>query len=441
MKSLKKESIFLSVFYALIFSIISNSYAFVWGNSSRIIIFASVFSFCNLFAGVLSRKAVGFRLKICYHGCILLSSFVTSALISVIYQISYGIACGNWKEFLFSAIFFIVAEAIIFWCGIISVYVASYQLGIKHRALGIICGLIPILNLVMLRKIIKTVYAEISLEYEKSCLNKARKKERVCETKYPILLVHGVFFRDFKFFNYWGRIPRELKINGAKIYYGNHESASSVEESAKELSNRIKEIIKKTGAKKINVIAHSKGGLDCRWAISHNGIGKYIASLTTINTPHQGCQFAEYLLETMPEETKETIASTYNKALLKLGDSNPDFLAAVYDLTASQKFDDTPELFENIYCQSVGSILNKAKGGKFPLNFSYHLVKHFDGKNDGLVSESSFPWGEKYTLLTPKGKYGISHGDMIDLHRINVEGFDVREFYVDLVSDLKNRGL
>jgi triacylglycerol lipase len=29
---------------------------------------------------------------------------------------------------------------------------------------------------------------------------------------------------------------------------------------------------------------------------------------------------------------------------------------------------------------------------------------------------------------------------MIDLNRENIDGFDVREFYVQLVSDLKNKG-
>jgi triacylglycerol lipase len=35
---------------------------------------------------------------------------------------------------------------------------------------------------------------------------------------------------------------------------------------------------------------------------------------------------------------------------------------------------------------------------------------------------------------------GISHADMIDLNRENISGFDVREFYVQLVADLKRRG-
>jgi triacylglycerol lipase len=79
--------------------------------------------------------------------------------------------------------------------------------------------------------------------------------------------------------------------------------------------------------------------------------------------------------------------------------------------------------------------------GRFPLNISYRYVKGFDGENDGLVGESSFKWGEKYTLLRTDGKRGISHGDMIDLNRENIKDFDVRAFYTDLVADLRKRGL
>ena len=31
--------------------------------------------------------------------------------------------------------------------------------------------------------------------------------EKICKTKYPVLLVNGVFFRDSAYFNYWrGRV-------------------------------------------------------------------------------------------------------------------------------------------------------------------------------------------------------------------------------------------
>ena len=75
------------------------------------------------------------------------------------------------------------------------------------------------------------------------------------------------------------------------------------------------------------------------------------------------------------------------------------------------------------------------------MNVTFRYVKRFDGANDGLVAETAFAWGEKYTLVTTKGKRGISHGDMIDLNRENIDDFDVREFYVQLVSALKQKGL
>ena len=49
-------------------------------------------------------------------------------------------------------------------------------------------------------------------------------------------------------------------------------------------------------------------------------------------------------------------------------------------------------------------------------------------------------WGEDYQLLTVEGKRGISHGDMIDLNKENIPGFDVREFFIQLVYDLKKKG-
>ena len=88
----------------------------------------------------------------------------------------------------------------------------------------------------------------------------------------------------------------------------------------------------------------------------------------------------------------------------------------------------------------MGSYVRRAQGGRFPLNVSYRLVKRFDGQNDGLVSVESAEWGSRFTLLEPSGRRGITHADVIDLGRENIRGFDVREFYVNLVQRLKERG-
>lgn len=384
------------------------------------------------------------RHQICAGGCELLIYFLISTAGTTAYMLSRlpELISGQKGLWVGNLVLCILVEGITFWNGILRVYVCSAQIGIKWRVIGLLCGWIPAVNLFVLGKILRLALEECRFESGKILENRKRKPDRVCDTRYPILMVHGVFFRDFRYLNYWGRIPGELETNGARIYYGKHQSAASVADSGAELSDRIKEILKETGADKVNIIAHSKGGLDCRYAISKLGMGEYVASLTTINTPHRGCVFADYLLGVIPEAVKEKVAAGYNAALKKLGDENPDFLAAVTDLTASncKAFNEQVKDVTGVYYQSVGSRLNAASEGRFPLNFSHDLVKYFDGPNDGLVAEDSFSWGKRFTFLTTKGKRGISHGDMIDLNRENIPDFDVREFYVNLVRELKEMG-
>ncbi|MBE5957898.1 MAG: triacylglycerol lipase [Lachnospiraceae bacterium] len=346
------------------------------------------------------------------------------------------------KLWINNSIIAFVILAIAFWNGMLRVYFTSTQLGIRYRLIGALVGWIPILHLIALGKIIKVTGEEVRVEHVKNVLNERRKKQQICKTKYPILLVHGIFFRDSNLLNYWGRIPDELIKNGATIFYGNQQSAASVEDCGIELTNKIKEIINKTGAEKVNIIGHSKGGLDSRYAISIAGAAPYVASLTTINTPHRGCEFAEYLLKEIPENQQKMIANAYNATLKKLGDPNPDFMEGVTDLTTSncEKNNNLMKDVEGVYYQSVGSILNVSRGGRFPLNLTTNFVKYFDGPNDGLVGVNSFEWGENYQLITVKGNRGISHGDMIDLNRENFDEFDVREFYVQLVNGLKEMG-
>lgn len=442
---MKKFFTLPNILFTLFFCFMSNGYLFARQYPLSLLITIPLLLAIYIFAGFKTLKTKRLRLRICYHGSILLTIFAASLPVTLIYHavLLFRTVPNDWTIFLWSTLYCILLNTVLFWIGILCVYCTSLQLGLELRVKALLCGMIPAWNLIMLRKIIVTTMNEIKVEVDKEHLNAKRKDEKICQTKYPILLVHGVFFRDSRLLNYWGRIPAELKANGATVYYGEHQSAASVADSAEELAKRIRRLTEDTGCEKVNVIAHSKGGLDCRYALSELGIAPYVASLTTVNTPHRGCLFVDWLLKYAPKIIKQKIADTYNKTLRKLGDENPDFIAAVTDLTADacQKRNDVLSVPEGVYCQSIGSIQNKATSGKFPLNYSYHLVKYFDGPNDGLVGESSFAWGENYRLITVKGDRGVSHGDVIDMNRSNLPEFDVREFYVELVNDLKNKGL
>ena len=414
-----------------------------WGLLFITPILTTFFVVMNILPSLLCKKLYDRKLNRIRNGYRLLIIFLTNIILSSIFYLvlffKYNI---DIKLLLINLLVLVPILSFVFWNGMIRVYLFSRQLGVRHRLFGFILGLIPIAHLVMLIKIIHVCHEEVIFENKKAKLNLDRKKKEVCKTKYPILLVHGIFFRDFEKVNYWGRIPEELIKNGATIYYGNHSSSLAVKDSARELADRIKDICRETGCKKVNIIAHSKGGLDSRYAISNLGMDKYVASLSMINTPNHGCMFADYLLNKAPAKVKKRVSSAYNFTLRKLGDTKPDFIAGVTDLTSpvTEKLNKEMKHSDKVYYRAYGSILKKFTSGRFPLNLTNKYVGLHDGKNDGLVGIESFPYNGECTIIESNDKRGLSHGDVIDLNRENFKGFDVREFYVSLVNELKEKG-
>ncbi|MCR5542280.1 MAG: triacylglycerol lipase [Ruminococcus sp.] len=327
--------------------------------------------------------------------------------------------------------------------GIIRLVISSRQVKIVKYIALIFTWYMPVVNIFVLRTISKSAKKEFRFEQAKQELDDMRKENEVCKTKYPILMVHGIFFRDWQMFNYWGRVPKELVRNGAEIYYGGQQSANLISVSAGELRDKIEEVIKETGAEKLNIIAHSKGGLDSRYAISKLGMDKYVASLVTINTPHYGCNFVDDILAKVSDGLLKFVANRYNKLFTVLGDTAPDFEKGLRELTHSNcaKLDDELPDRPGVYYRSVMSVMKNDFSAGFPLNLGYMLNRKDGTGNDGLVVKESALRGENTLMINHNGNRGLSHGDMIDLFRENIDGFDVREFYVDIVKDLKERGL
>ena len=437
---------FFYIMYSVALSVISCCFVPVMHEPALLVYLIPTFFFILLFAGVFTHGSTKLRFGICNHGAVLLLTFEWAAVVGMIYHIvlAFFTIPDDYMTLIWSLLVFILVESVVFWYGVTCVYLTSVQLGITNRFIGAVSGLIPYVNIVAMNFIIWTVLTEVRVEAKKEKFNHARKNQKICKTKYPIVMVHGVFFRDAKYLNYWGRIPRELEINGATIYYGNHQSADAIADSAGELAQRIRQIVEETGCEKVNIIAHSKGGLDCRYAIAKLGMGEHVASLTTVSTPHKGCVYVDYLLGRTSQKFQDFVAKRYNRTYRFFGDHDPDFMAAVKDLTASSCENFNREITyvpEHIFCQSIGSVIKSFLGARFPMILVYPWAKRHDGIGDGLVGANSFPWGERYTLLTPKRLRSISHCDMTDLYRKNQRHFDVREFYVQLVSDLRERGL
>jgi triacylglycerol lipase len=412
-----------------------------------LILFAFYINF-NLRPNVHTKHPGQIRLKLLMGGreCILtaMACFLLEVMGHLTLIIFYpGAIDTSLKVFVINGIVCILLIIVLVINGCARIFITSKQVGILTKLLLFLLWWLPILNVLLLKKLCGSAVKEYVFITKKTELNKERRHEEICRTKYPLLFVHGIFWRDWKAFNYWGRIPKELEVNGAICHYGNNKSSASVADSGAESAECIRRIISETGCEKLNIIAHSKGGLDSRYAISCLGMGKYTASLTTVNTPHYGCNTVSKLVERLPRQSLSLINKKYESLYTILGDENPDFLKGLMGLTdiecaaLNRQMPDDPQ----VYYQSVCSKMISGKGAVFPLNIGYRMIKSEEGENDGFVAVESMVWGNFLGVVTPSGKRGISHGDMIDLTRKNIEGFDVCEFYVDLVSGLKDRGL
>jgi triacylglycerol lipase len=342
--------------------------------------------------------------------------------------------------FIANAVYGILCAFFVLFNGILRIFFTSRRLSVFWRLLMLLAMWVPPVNLVVLLYACRLVYEEYDFALYKENLQLTRVDSELCKTRYPLVLVHGVLFRDLKYFNYWGRIPRELIRNGAKIYYGNQEAVGTIVTNAEDIRRAILAVLEETGTEKVNIIAHSKGGLDARYAISRLDMADKVASLTTISTPHRGCRFVDKACA-LPEWLYRGVAGFFDNAFRKLGDRRPDFYTATRQFATadSEAFNlDTPDV-PGVYYQSYMTRMKSASSDPM-LALPWLMIKPLEGDNDGLVSIDSAVWGEFRGVLESGGRRGISHGDIIDLKRADYKGFDVVETYVGIVSALKEKG-
>ena len=259
------------------------------------------------------------------------------------------------------------------------------------------------------------------------------------ELKYPIILVHGIGAKDSGLF--WGRIPKKLENLGLKVFLGNTDSWGSIESNAKFLKTTVDRILYECKCDKVNIIAHSKGGIDSRYLISSLNYGNKVASLTTISTPHLGSELVDYIFE--KKSVYNPIAITIVNLVVKLyGDKSPEPYKIVSELTTEnmKKFNEENPNNEEIFYSSYHSFMRNSFDD-ISYSLSHWYLHKVAGKNDGIVSVDSAKWGEKFKLIIGKNRNGISHSEIIDIKRKRISGVDIPEIYIEIVKELENKKL
>ncbi|MCB0394093.1 MAG: hypothetical protein KDD25_06020 [Bdellovibrionales bacterium] len=111
----------------------------------------------------------------------------------------------------------------------------------------------------------------------------------------PVLLVHGVIHNHSAFI----RMKRFLQMSGFRnVFTVNYATRHGYfPHMVEQLSHRVDEILDLTQSKRIDIVAHSLGGLVAKsYMVKGGGRGK-IGKLITLGTPHKGT-FLSPLLKT-----------------------------------------------------------------------------------------------------------------------------------------------
>lgn len=138
------------------------------------------------------------------------------------------------------------------------------------------------------------------------------------QTRYPIVLVHGLFGFDAMLgIDYFYGIPDALRQGGARVYVAQLSAAHSTEVRGEQLLAQVKTIVALSGAPKVNLVGHSHGGLTARYVA---GVApELVASVTAIGAPNKGSPLADLLRSSTPAgSVSHALADGAARALLAL---------------------------------------------------------------------------------------------------------------------------
>jgi triacylglycerol lipase len=201
----------------------------------------------------------------------------------------------------------------------------------------------------------------------------------------PVVLVHGLFGFDRigvpgARFDYFRGIANHLETLGCAAHAVRLPASASVPERARELVAAIEAL----PHDRIDLIAHSLGGLDARFALSHLGLARRVRSLVTVGTPHRGTPLADLALKGPLDWARRIVRAlgVPLEALEWLGtEAQEAFNASVLDVPGVR------------YACVVGGI-RRRRDVPLALVPAHAYLRRVSGPNDGLVPVASQFWGE-----------------------------------------------
>ena len=142
-----------------------------------------------------------------------------------------------------------------------------------------------------------------------------RQQQQTEEKPLPVLLVHG-FAEDAAVWKKWEDMLRKDGIQFFTVTFkDSDDKCGSAKQHAIELENMVQDIKEQSGAQKINIVGHSKGGLDARVFLDNTDT-KDVANLIMIGTPNAGSPVAETNYACAPAVYDMRLGANATKAVI-----------------------------------------------------------------------------------------------------------------------------
>jgi len=123
-------------------------------------------------------------------------------------------------------------------------------------------------------------------------------------TRYPLVLVPGMLgFVRVLLYPYWFGIVPALRKGGAQVFPVQVSPLHCSKVRGEQLLAIIEDICQRTGTDKVNLIGHSQGALDARYAAAQRP--DRIASVTSVAGPNHGSELADHLQRTAPGDSAQ----------------------------------------------------------------------------------------------------------------------------------------
>lgn len=168
--------------------------------------------------------------------------------------------------------------------------------------------------------------------------------------------------------------------------------------------------------------------------IQELGMENYVASLTTLCTPHKGSQMASKLLR-LPKVLLYGFSFWINLTYRIFGDKKPNAYLVCKQLQSIPI--ETTCIFDQVYCQSYSTTLRRSRDD-FIMGIPLIFSKHWENtSSDGLVTKESASFG---TYRGDCIEDSISHSEIVDFMTKKKKREKIYQFYITLCEDLKNRG-